>query len=175
MKPISVALVIFFTTTVLQAQIPTYPYLYPQPYVSSIPYVPGTFGLMTPYGAPAPVSAFYLTEINNLSNLVERLQLDIERLERELQIARSQQAYQPPPPAELPAATEEAETPITLVFRDGQRIESAGYMIADQTLWFSTPSGYQRVALSALNVEATQNVNFGKGIDFPIPKSGMCR
>ena len=57
--------------------------------------------------------------------------------------------------------------PVILVFKNGQQIESQGYAIMGDILWVLTESGNQRVALSSLDVAATQRENLKRGIEFP--------
>ena len=101
----------------------------------------------------------------DLSRQVERLTDEVERL-REEQASRDQArqaALQPRPSVEDKAA------PTILVFRDGRRSEVKNFAIVGQTLWVFTEQRARKIPVSDLNVEATKEVNAGRGVDFRLP------
>jgi len=101
----------------------------------------------------------------DLSRQVERLTDEVERL-REEQASREQErqaALQPRPSVEDKAA------PTILVFRDGRRSEVKNFAIVGQTLWVFTEQRARKIPVSDLNVEATKEVNAGRGVDFRLP------
>jgi hypothetical protein len=55
-----------------------------------------------------------------------------------------------------------------MIFKDGRRIESQGYVRMGETMWIVTPRGSIKVALSDLDTVATRRENQERGIDFPI-------
>jgi len=101
----------------------------------------------------------------DLSRQVERLTDEVERL-REEQASREQArqaALQPRPSVEDKAAR------TILVFRDGRRSEVKNFAIVGQTLWVFTEQRARKIPVSDLNVEATKEVNAGRGVDFRLP------
>jgi hypothetical protein len=102
---------------------------------------------------------------------------ELARISQQLEELRNQAAAagQPipvPQPVPGPGAggREKAAMPTVLVMRDGRRVETQSYAIADQTLWIFTDAGSQRFALSDLDVEATQKENATRGIRFIIER-----
>src|SRR5689334_18116969 len=134
MKVVNVILVILFAAATSQAQIPLFPYLYPQPYIYSAsspfsqPYS-GPFYFLSPSSAPMQFAAQYSYLMNDSrrdSTSPQEMQLrsQVEQLQNELTTARAQQtpvASRPQPPV----------TPVVLIFTNGQRVETTGYAIRD--------------------------------------------
>ena len=56
-----------------------------------------------------------------------------------------------------------------LVFKDGHQVEVSNYAIVGDTIFDFTPGHARRVALSELNVQATQKQNDDRGVDFRLP------
>ncbi|MGH9565477.1 MAG: hypothetical protein ACRD4I_05810, partial [Candidatus Angelobacter sp.] len=56
-----------------------------------------------------------------------------------------------------------------LVFKDGHQVEVSDYAIVGNTIFDLTPGHPRRVALSELNVQATQKQNDDRGVDFRLP------
>jgi hypothetical protein len=110
----------------------------------------------------APSTVAY--QEGDLSRQVERLTDEVERL-REEQASREQarQTVQPRPSVEDKAAT------TILVFHDGRRSEVQNFAIVGQTLWVFTQQRARKIPVSDLDVEATKEVNAGRGIDFRLP------
>jgi hypothetical protein len=174
----------FFITGILQAQIPYgannlqpyYPGVAMQPYYPGAtlpPYYPQAY-YPQPYEVLAPYATNPISITNNNAE-IDVLTRQVQQLTEEVMQLQSQLAFQQQPVVVTPAPPAEAAqpqppvpaTPITLVFKNGARIDTQGYAIAGQTLWILNPSGSQRVALSQLNVAATQKENEKRGIQFP--------
>jgi hypothetical protein len=64
-----------------------------------------------------------------------------------------------------------AASPTTLVFKDGHEVEVDDYAVAGQTLYDLTPGRSQKIALSDLDLGATQKQNPGQGDIFALPQS----
>jgi hypothetical protein len=97
---------------------------------------------------------------------VEQLERNVERLENELAEERSN-VSQAPPSGVTSTVPQAPQKPVILIFHDGSQIESQGYVVADQTLWFSTSeSGFQKAPLSTLDLDKTRNANLERGINF---------
>ena len=139
---------------------PSYPYISPwttvEPYYSSPAYVDS---------APAPPS-YPDPTINDLRSQVQQLTDEVQQLQAELEAART-----PPPPApELrPSEPEPPATPMVLVFRNGRRIESQGYVIVGQMLWVVNENSPLKIPLSDLDLVATRAENLKRGINFRTP------
>jgi hypothetical protein len=166
-----------FVAAIAHAQIPLYPYLYSQPYVYT---APDPFA--QPFSGPAyflpPSSAavqFAVQNSNsNLLNLAncpacpaEELRSQVDQLRKELVTVQAQSQPLPPPPI---AAAEPPAMPVVLVFNNGMRIEVRGYALQGNNLWYFSSSGREKVDISTLNVNETQNENRRRGIDFPTPR-----
>ena len=81
---------------------------------------------------------------------------------------------QPPAPASQDAAQsnpqpEPLQPATVLVFKDGHQVEVSNYAIVGNTIFDFTPGHARRVALSELNVQATQKQNDDRGVDFRLP------
>jgi len=179
MKVINVVLGILFVTATLQAQIPLYPYMYPQPYIYSQMYYPGPYFAgpylsLSPFAAPNQYAMYYAGEIwnanvvpdngvpnngNALTNQVQQLRSEIHQLGSELATAQVQVSPAPKRPS----------MPTILVFNNGAWAETRGYVIAGERLLFLTQSGFLSVKLSDLDIEATQCENLKRGMHFPTP------
>jgi hypothetical protein len=128
------------------------PYV-PEPYVPE-PYIP------SPYVDPM-VYQNNDRAIDALNDQVQQLHGQVEELQQELEVAK-----QPPP---TPAAPAMPPTPVVLVFRNGQRIETQGYAIVGPTLWILSSQGTKTVELARLDVDATREENLKRGITFRLP------
>jgi len=101
----------------------------------------------------------------DLAREVDRLRDEVERLQDE-QVSREQArqaALQPRPAVEDKTAT------TILAFRDGRRTEVQNFAIVGQALWVFTEQRARKISVSDLDVEATKEVNAGRGIDFRLP------
>ena len=66
-------------------------------------------------------------------------------------------------------ATQSSQPTTTLVFKDGHRMDVQNYVIAKSTLTVLDGGRRQHIALSQLDVPATQKVNEDKGVTFKAP------
>ena len=174
--------VLLLAGTVVRAQIPSYP-VYPnlQPYYPGAIYPPWYPQAYYPqlYSAPAYYGqAPYSSDQNpNNTQTIDRLTREVQQLTdqvRQLQAelsATQALRYKPQPTAAPEQSPETASTPVILVLKDGTRVESQGYAIANHMLWMLTRDGSQQIPLSQLDVIATQNENLKRGIQFPNPGS----
>jgi hypothetical protein len=69
--------------------------------------------------------------------------------------------------SEKPPASTKPAAPVVLVLKNGRVLETRGYVFARDRLWIVTPSGSEQIALSQLDVPATQVRNLTRGIQFP--------
>ena len=87
-------------------------------------------------------------------------------------------APQTPPQAEEPpvsadASPEQPQIATTLVFKDGHQIEVGNYAIVAQTLYDLTSGHPRKIALSDLDLSATQKENDDRGVVFQLPPSAQ--
>lgn len=69
---------------------------------------------------------------------------------------------------------DEAPQPSTiLVFKDGHKLEVGNYAILGDTLFDLTPGHSRKVALAALNLDATRQLNDDRGVIFQLPASAQ--
>jgi hypothetical protein len=74
--------------------------------------------------------------------------------------------------ADAQAPEEASDQPDTvLIFKDGHQLEVRNYAIQGNTLFDLTPGHARKVALSELDIPATQKQNDDRGIDFQVPAS----
>ena len=74
------------------------------------------------------------------------------------------------PPAPDP---DPPQPPTTLVFKDGHQIQLNNYAIVSQTLYDFTPGHPRKIALSDLDLPATQKQNDDHGVVFDLPPSSQ--
>jgi len=68
---------------------------------------------------------------------------------------------------------EPPQAPTILVFRDGHQLEVTNYAIITPTLYDLTPGHPRKIALSALDLAATEKLNDDHGIVFELPSSAQ--
>jgi hypothetical protein len=68
---------------------------------------------------------------------------------------------------------ESPQRPTTLVFKDGHQIEVVNYAIVSQTLYDLTPGHPRKIALSELDISATEKQNEDRGVIFQLPPSAQ--
>ncbi len=97
---------------------------------------------------------------NALVNQVQRLSAQVAQMQSGQQTQMQQYAMQqePPPPPQVP---------VTLVLRDGQRLEVQNYAVMDQTFWDFTLQPVRKIPLSSIDVAASAKATQAKGGEFP--------
>jgi hypothetical protein len=68
-------------------------------------------------------------------------------------------------------AAESLQSPTTLVFKDGHRVEVENYAIVAQTLYDLSPGHPRKIALADLDLPATEKQNDDRGVTFQLPPS----
>jgi hypothetical protein len=61
------------------------------------------------------------------------------------------------------------QLPTTLVFKGGQKLEVLNYAIVSETLYDLTPGHARKIALSDLDLAATEKENDDRGVTFELP------
>ena len=184
MKLLTVLIAVLLFSAISQAQIPFY-----GTYGNLQPYYPGAFAppylpqayypqpyVFPPSYTPYPVVENQFAVYDNRQN-VDALERQVQQLSGELRLLQdqvmtaneTQVQMQMQTQAQRSEATRPAEpaTPVVLVLKNGERLESQGYVIAGDKLWIVTPCGTERMSLSNINVAATQRENLKRGIEFP--------
>lgn len=72
-----------------------------------------------------------------------------------------------------PPAADPPQPPTTLVFKDGHQLQLNNYAIVGQTLYDFTPGHPRKIALSDLDLPATQKQNDDHGVIFELPPSSQ--
>jgi len=68
-----------------------------------------------------------------------------------------------------PPAPETPQEPTLLIFKDGHKLEVGNYAIVGDTLFDLTPGHARKVALAALDLDATRKQNDDHGVSFQLP------
>jgi len=97
----------------------------------------------------------------DLRSQVGQLTTEVQQLEAELAAARGQSTP-------TSAAAQNAPA-VTLILKDGRRIEAAGYALVGSTLWVLNAEDATKISLSDVDVDATQKENQKRGINVVIP------
>jgi len=119
------------------------------------------------YSEPAYVSPS--TQQPAVSQNEVDLAYQVGRLTQEVeQLQQSVRTYQAPVPTPS-AGNAQPAVPVVLVFRDGRRMEIQNYAIIGQTLWVLDEGTATKIALSDLDLAATQAENRSRGIRFLVP------
>jgi len=98
---------------------------------------------------------------NLLGEQIQRLSAQVEQL-------RSEQ--QPAPPVNVSQAPQEAPpaaAPITVVLRDGQRLQVANYAVMDRVFWDFSKQPARRIAVADIDVAASAKATEAAGGEFP--------
>ena len=165
---------------------PSRPVTRPRRYVFIDPVYPGlSNGFYNPYWyssfysgpyLPSYADPYYSTSPRSESN--GDLAYQVQLLIREVERLREDHAHPPPavstPPAPQPApppppptrAPEPPPPPIALVFRDGRRLNIQSYAFVRQTLLVLGDQSSAKIALSELDLDATQRANPGRVLLF---------
>jgi hypothetical protein len=96
----------------------------------------------------------------DLRSQVGQLTTEVQQLQAEL--AASGQSTPISAAAQNPPA-------VTLILKDGRRIEAAGYALVGSTLWILNANNATKISLSDVDVDATQKENQKRGINMVIP------
>lgn len=69
------------------------------------------------------------------------------------------------------SSSADSSNPTTLIFKDGHEVEVDNYAVAGKTLYDLTPGSSQKIALSDLDLSATEKQNHDHGAMFELPGS----
>ena len=142
------------------------PYIWPTTFYSEPAY--SVYSAPPAYSEPAPVVS--QNEIN-LAYQVGQLSAQVDQL-RQQQVQQPQQninSYTQPSPQPQDSAQRTA-IPTILVLRDGRRMQIQNYAIVGETLWVLDERVATKIALSDLDLDATEKENRGRGMRFLLPQ-----
>ncbi|MBA3913568.1 MAG: hypothetical protein H0X25_06875 [Acidobacteriales bacterium] len=139
------------------------------------------------YGYPYGVDSFYTydtqagsdqsSQTQQLSNQVNQLTYEVQRLREDQQLSRATPPQPPPPPSPPTAAPgshhkpQAQPIPMTkLIFLDGHTEEVGDYAIVGQTLWIFNEQRAVKVPMGRIDVPATERANEERGVDFVVPR-----
>lgn len=175
--------ILFFLAANAEAQLyPGYPYSQPydlsattQPYYPEsyypVPFGLPNYSLQDPLAAqhPAVSNELAISSNNAATDTLRRQVQELTEQVRSLQaeIATTDEQLAQLRAFETPSASTEPARPVVLVLKNGKVLETKGYAVVGDTLWILTRSGQEQIALSNLNVPATQKENLKRGIRFP--------
>lgn len=107
---------------------------------------------------------------NLLGEQIARLSAEVESLRSE----REGPAYgppAPPPPYKAPPAAQNDDDrtalPITLVLRDGRKLQVADYAVMGQDIWDFSKQPAKRISIASLNLPASKAETEANGGEFP--------
>jgi hypothetical protein len=78
-----------------------------------------------------------------------------------------------PPPSAAERTSEAPQPSTVLVFKDGHQLEVGNYAIISQTLYDLTPGHPHKIALTDIDLSATQKQNDDRGVTFQLPPSAQ--
>ncbi len=131
------------------------PYYYPSLDYGSAPY--GGAPEDMPYD-PSADSA--LVTQNLLGEQVQRLSAELAQLKY---------AQQPPPATQTPAPAEPSAPviPVTVVLRNGQKLQVQNYAVMDHTFWDFSKQPARKIPISSIDVPASSEATAASGGEFP--------
>ena len=152
-----------------------------RPFGSSV-FISPFFGFGFPFYPYAPVVPFYSQPIysaptyitpdqtmttnryqttDDLRNQVQQLANEVQQLQAEI-AARGGQAPPTAAPGQKPPS-------ITLILKDGRRIDAPGYALVGTTLWVFDSDTASKIPIFDVNVDATQKENQKRGVNIVFP------
>lgn len=146
------------------------------PYTYGLPYLPifsyGDYGTSQQNDAAADVIAAQAQTAAATQNLLGE---QVQRLSAEVENLRDQAASQPAP-AQQSSATPQAapapdpappQPPITVVLKNGNRMQVQNYAVMGQTFWDFTTQPARKIPVSNIDVAESINASNASGAEFP--------
>jgi hypothetical protein len=96
------------------------------------------------------------------------LRTQVQQLTNEVQQLRAELAARG---GQSPQATASGQKPpsITLILKDGRRIDAPGYAVVGTTLWVFDSDTASKIPISDVNIDATQKENQKRGLNIVFP------
>ncbi|HEX4810047.1 MAG TPA: hypothetical protein VH325_14005 [Bryobacteraceae bacterium] len=105
-----------------------------------------------PQQGPDPQTAYLSDQIQQLSGELSQLNA----------------GPQPPPQVPMaPMSSAAPATPITVVLKDGKRLQVQNYAVMDQTFWDFTSQPVKKIPLASIDITASEKMSAASGADFP--------
>jgi hypothetical protein len=152
-----------------------------RPFGSSV-FISPFFGFGAPFYPYAPVAPFYSQPIYSAPMYIapdqtvttsryqttDDLRTQVQQLTNEVQQLRAELAARG---GQSPQATASGQKPpsITLILKDGRRIDAPGYALVGTTLWVFDSDTASKIPVSDVNIDATQKENQKRGLDIVFP------
>ncbi|HSU30317.1 MAG TPA: hypothetical protein VLJ11_03700 [Bryobacteraceae bacterium] len=148
------------------------------PYTYGLPYLPifdyGDYGASQQNSAIADAVAAQAQNAAATQNLLGE---QVQRLSAEVENLRDQAASQPAP-AQQSSPTPQAQPapdpdpapprpPITVVLKNGNRVQVQNYAVMGQTFWDFTTQPARKIPVSNINVPESINASSASGAEFP--------
>jgi hypothetical protein len=143
------------------------------PCASFVPFASYPFYSMPVYDEPSYTSHEDTEQLQRAQAQVSDLTNQIEQMREELQQMREEQRPVATAPNPQPPEPPSDEPPVstTLVYRDGHRGEVENYAIVGDTLWIFNDQRRKKIPLAELDLQATQQANEDRGVEFLPPHS----
>ncbi len=139
------------------------PYYYPFLDYDSSPYLDN--------GPPPPDQGgpdMYAMQ-NELGQQVQALGEEVQQLKYAQRGPYPPNPYEGPPPPPAPqTAPLPPSPPLTLVLRDGQRVNVRNYAVTDATFWDFTNDSTRKIPLSNIDLDASAKATQANGGEFPV-------
>ena len=106
-----------------------------------------------------------LVNANVLGDQIQQLSAEVEQLRNQQQPAGA------PPTSDVAPSSQPAEPtapPLTLVLRDGQRLQVQSYAVVDQTFWDFTNPTARKIPLANVDLAASAKATEANGGEFPL-------
>lgn len=133
------------------------PYYYPFLDYGSAPYGGAPYDV--PEGDPNADAAFMAQ--NALGEQVQRLTAELDQLRYGSQMLPQSATAGHPSDAAPPAL------PITVILRNGQKLQVENYAVMGQTLWDFSKQPVRKIPLSSIDVAASTQATAASGAEFP--------
>jgi len=99
--------------------------------------------------------------MDDLRAQVQQLTNEVQQLQAELSAGGGQ--------APQTSASGQKPPSVTLILKDGRRIDAPGYALVGTTLWVLDSDTASKIPLSDVNVDATQKENLKHGVSIVFP------
>jgi hypothetical protein len=119
----------------------------------------------SPYGPMEDSNASSDTDVtaNLLGEQLQRLSAQVEELKSEQRQAGPATAAAPAPPHDAPPPV----APITVVLRDGSRLQVASYAVMNRVFWDFSRQPARRIAVADIDIAASIKATASAGGEFP--------
>ena len=146
-------------------------------YYGGLPYLDDAFSSGFPGYNDQAADETSRAQVQAQNAVARQLEL-MNRQIRQLQDDQAQGAYPPPPyamspqpapslPSSQPAPADSPAPPIVLVLQDGKHIALQSYAVMNGTIWDFTKQPTRKIALSTVDIAASERATAASGAEFP--------